>query len=631
MDARLIEVGIVMLSVAGWFGVYGLALLVTRPFLVRAAPATQDLSAEPPALASLVVNGWDLTEDAAEATLLDLGARRYLEFRQPAADPMQTTVHILDPNPPGLTAYERRVFDRVCGLAKGGVVPLTALTFRDDAQAASWWKRLRAEIVADARARGISRRRFGPAVIGVLTATAALAAVGIAVAVFHYAQRTHDDDVFGITFSAGFFGFVALAGLGGRSVGERDTPAGREVAGRWLGVRDWLRGHEAFADLPPSAVTVWDRYLAYGAAVGATRVSSAVIDMGMGDRKRVWSCFGGTWHRVRVRYPRGWKRYGQKAHKPIIRAVIAGAIGILLLKKWAGVISGVSNVDQVPDSVNGGLDVVTRVGILLGVVLLCYSLYVLARMIIDMATPVQLTGEVLWVHVWRSTNGSENSPAQPWLHYLAVDDGKGDKTTAWGLPSELAHTCDPGDTVTIKVRRWTRRVLTVHLDERGAAGRLSVPDASSEQTETLIADAMGVPRPRSGSATAALVAGVALPGEPLVTNDEVSQAFGIGVRSKGHPTTPFVPMQMTEYEANDGQDVLLINVASGLAATMAVRARRRGTPLPGIADEAFAGDGWAVARRGDIVIMMQLRGRARSSDPRGLHWLLSVAAQRLPA
>ena len=72
---------------------YGLALLATRPRGVQPAPATPDLGPEPPAVASLLASGWDLTEDAAEATLLDLGARRFIEFRQPDDDPMHTTIH----------------------------------------------------------------------------------------------------------------------------------------------------------------------------------------------------------------------------------------------------------------------------------------------------------------------------------------------------------------------------------------------------------------------------------------------------------------------------------------------------------------------------------------------------------
>jgi hypothetical protein len=93
--------------------------------------------------------------------------------------------------------------------------------------------------------------------------------------------------------------------------GERDTPAGIVAAARWLPVRDWLRAHEQFGDLPPAAVTVWDRYLSYGLALGVAPATGAVLDLGMGDRRRgmgdrrrVWSSYGGRWRRVRVRYPR---------------------------------------------------------------------------------------------------------------------------------------------------------------------------------------------------------------------------------------------------------------------------------------------------------------------------------------
>src|SRR2546421_3888754 len=100
-------------------------------------------------------------------------------------------------------------------------------------------------------------------------------------------------------------------------------------------MRAYLRGDESFAELPPAAVTVWDRYLSYGDAVGATRVCSAVIDLGMGNRKRVWSSFGGTWHRVRVRYPSFWPRYGKTATRLIVRGVLFSGLGFLLLYYWA--------------------------------------------------------------------------------------------------------------------------------------------------------------------------------------------------------------------------------------------------------------------------------------------------------
>jgi hypothetical protein len=37
-----------------------------------------------------------------------------------------------------------------------------------------------------------------------------------------------------------------------------------------------------------------------------------VIDLGAGSRRRVWSSSGGTWHQVRVRYPRFWLRHGRE-------------------------------------------------------------------------------------------------------------------------------------------------------------------------------------------------------------------------------------------------------------------------------------------------------------------------------
>src|SRR5436305_13995331 len=115
-------------AVAAWFLLYVLILLATRPARPEPAPAAQDLPGnEPPAVVSLLAGYWDLSEDAAESTLLDLGARRYLEFRQPGNAPMQTTVHVRHPKPGGLTPYGRRILDRAAGLAVGGVVPLPDL------------------------------------------------------------------------------------------------------------------------------------------------------------------------------------------------------------------------------------------------------------------------------------------------------------------------------------------------------------------------------------------------------------------------------------------------------------------------------------------------------------------------
>src|SRR6266545_1712578 len=614
-------------SVAGWLLLYGLALLLTRPVRPDPVPATQDLpGAEPPAVVSLIAGDWELTEDAAESTLIDLAARRHLEFRQPGNDPMQTTVHVRDPNVVGLTAYERRILDRVAGLAVGGVVPLPALTFRDTAQAAAFEKRVRAEVIADARARGLSRRRFGPTLLAVLNATAVVAGLGVGAAVLLAARHSHD----ALRWAGGAWVItaVALGALANRSHGERDTPAGRAVAARWLGVKAWLRNTEAFADLPPAAVAVWDRYLSYGAALGTTRVASAVIDLGMGNRRRVWSSFGGTWHRVRVRYPRLWPRYGKTAPRLIAKGLLASGVGtLLLLYVWAKGVAAALREPAIGESAAARFAGTVRdVGLLLGVVLLAFGLYLLVRTAIDLAAPRTITGQVLWRQVWRQNSGGEDSPPVPWLHYLAIDDGTDDRTTAWGLPSPQANHCHDGDTVSVKVRPWSRRLVELTVVEPGTMRRVQVADQDTQNTEALVAVAMGGSLGRHPVGPAAPVA----PGA-LLTVDEVGRALGVPVTAKGGAPGGPIPVGAAQYHTVDGRLALLVMVMRGVPAQFAMRAGRRQQPLPGIGEEAYTGPGYAVARRGDTVVGLTVRTDTVAADPRAVYWLLATAVGRLDA
>src|SRR5262249_22586103 len=172
-----------------------------------------ELGPEPPAVVSLLANGWEVTEDAVESTLLDLGARKYYEFRQPGNDPAQTTIHLTPrPEDAALTPYEEAVYERVNGLARNGLVPLSALTLRDDRQARQWWRTVRSAIIADTSQRGLSRRRFGPGIVTVLGLVALLAGTGVGIAVFHNLRRgpTSDADPLGTALGAGFFVFLGL-------------------------------------------------------------------------------------------------------------------------------------------------------------------------------------------------------------------------------------------------------------------------------------------------------------------------------------------------------------------------------------------------------------------------------------
>jgi len=408
-----------------------------------------------------------------------------------------------------------------------------------------------------------------------------------------------------------------LGGMAGRDRGERDTAKGRAVAARWLGLRAYLRGDESFADLPPSAVAVWDRHLSYGDALGVTRVCSAVIDLGMGNRRRVWSSFGGRWHRVRVSYPKLWGRYGKTAAGALVPAVVALILGTLLMRYRLG------PVEDLPAQAAGTYRLVT---FWLAVALLVRGGYRLARGVLDLALPVSLTGEVLWIEVWRSKSGGNDSPPVPWLYYLAIDDGRDDRTTAWGMPSELLGRADCGDLVQIKVRRWTRRVAELTVVEHGSAARVAAADS---HTGTAV-DPDERSRVSSGHGIlAGALQAVAVAADSLLTVDEVTRGVGQPVRTSAAPSVG--PVSMAAYSTVDGnRPALQVMVVHGPAAAMAIRTRRRNQPLPGIGDEAFTGEGWAAARRGDTVLMLQLHGAGTRTDPRALPWLLATATARLP-
>ncbi len=628
IGAHVVSIALVAGALAAWFGIYALALLATRPGLPDAAPATEDLGPEPPAIVSLVVNRWEITEDAAESTLLDLAARHILELRQPGNDPMQTTVHIRQPNPTGLSRYEQRVFDRVSSVAVGGVVPLPALTFRDKDAAAAWAKRLTADVIAEARIHGLSRRRLGTGLVSALVFLGGAAALGVAVGVIIWLNQTHAHKTIEPAFWTGVVTWFVLAGIASRSHGERDTQAGREVASRWLGVRAWLRGHDAFGDLPPAAVAVWDRYLSYGAAVGATRVSSAVIDLGMGNRRNVWSSYQPSgepsWHRVRVHYPRFSRRYGKTAPKLLLKAAILGVIGYGFVRYWYSLIDTAFEAPSIEHSAAASyLTLIKSIGVLLGVVALTNLAYVVVRTVLDLATPVTITGEVVWTESWRSI-GTEKRPQV--IDYLAVDDGGSDQTKAWAYPHGVGPYLYAGDIVEFTVRRWSRRVTALTRTQSRSFSRTSILDigAASENTEQMIASAMGIPSQRP-------ILGTPISDHtPLVTIDEVGAVLGRPVKISGQLPTGVISTIV--FKGTDGSPALTVTRTGGMVARMAMRGRRSAQEIAGIGDEARGGPGWLAVRRGDQVVMLHLDGSAAQSvPPTALMGLAHTAASRLPS
>ncbi|MEV4655652.1 hypothetical protein [Micromonospora sp. NPDC049301] len=604
---RVIEIGLPVAGLALWAVVYGITRLASRPSAVNPAPAAMDLpGAEPPAVVSLLVNRWRYTVDAAESTLLDLAARHYLDLRQADPDPRHTTVHLTGRATDDLNRYERQVFDRVAARAVDGMVPLTALGFSDANRSTAWSKRLRRAVVADAQRRGLSRRRFSRPVVILLTVLGAVVAAGVGVGSWHYVTRV-GEDTFG-SVAAFLVTMAVLASLAGRDLGERDTPAGRAAAARWLGLRAWLAGHESFADLPPAAVTVWDRYLPYGAALGVTRVASQVIDLGMADRRRLWSSYGGRWRQVSVSYPGGLPRYGQPLGWIVFRALIAGLLG----GTFARVIGG----SPIAWTRFTDLGPVTLGFVLLGLALLVLAGYLLLRAVVDLAAPTTVTGEVLWHQVWQRQT-SDDGPGRIINRYLVIDDGHADRLRAWIIPEQIAGECRLGDVVTARVRPWTRRVLGV-----------TVHRAAPEPADDAAYADDDLP---SGTALPGTATHGAVQPERLLSAAEVGAATGRRV-SLVRPAGSGQVRGMASFVDGSGTTVLALQVTRGMMARFNLTVgRSTGVPLPGVGDEAYAGPDRVVGRRGDLVLLLVRGPGAGGVEAAQLGGLLAAAVSRLPS
>ncbi len=155
MGNAVVTVLIAVASLALFGGCFAAALLATRPARPRPASPTPDLGDEPPAVVNLVGNGWELNEDAVEATLLDLAARGAVEVEEAGDGSYQLRLRKGDDL--RLTAYEERVLDLVERRARDGVVPAGALTTGPTQHSRGWWRSFTGEVVADAQRRDLSR------------------------------------------------------------------------------------------------------------------------------------------------------------------------------------------------------------------------------------------------------------------------------------------------------------------------------------------------------------------------------------------------------------------------------------------------------------------------------------------
>lgn len=291
----------------------------------------------------------------------------------------------------------------------------------------------------------------------------------------------------------------------------------------------------------------------------------------MGNRKLVWSSFGGTWHRVRVRCPRFWPRYGRPTSGLVIRGLVTGIVGGAVLRIL-------------------GSD---RRLMLLGLVILLFGVYLLVRALADLATAREITGEVRWRENWKSRGGGEDQPPVPWLDYVAIDDGSGDRTVAWGVLVCSAMSCHDGDTVTVTVRPRSRRVVALTVVGRGHTREIGSASPSPS------------PAPL-----------------PLFPASDVARMFGREVRA-----TP-IPWGTQYCAADNGRILLTVQSVPGGGGRLAWRLNSsRGVQHPG----GFLVDGdRGVYRAGEATVVANRTGDGRVARA-ALPWLIEQALRRTPA
>lgn len=430
LELLILQAGIAATAI--WLAMLAVLWLASRPRFPDAGPATNELGPEPPAIANLLVNRWAVTRVAMAATLVDLAARRVLGLEDYAGGRHVVRIRANQPEGERFTAYEQQVLDLVRARATGNSSPVEALDLGQAKEAENWWKRFEREVRKDAQSRGLARGRWTSRDRTLLSGglAVALGLVGLAFAIAKVGDEPGDEgvDPWAWLVFAGI-GWALATGWFARSGALRETPAGREVCARWLGVREYLRRSATFGGVPPGSVAVWERYLAYATGFGLAHATARALPFATDDPNTAWSRYGGEWRQIRISYPKRWG-FGQPPFQVFLYGLgitaFWGVIGFLILPALARGAWEIGK-DVISDQELGGrAELVLGLGI--GAAVVIMGAQVVYRLIdgagklvlgaMDLGRTVTVTGEVANVHLGR----------------IAVADGMSEHTRAWTPP-----------------------------------------------------------------------------------------------------------------------------------------------------------------------------------------------------
>ncbi len=324
VTAREVDLALIgLLAGTLWVAAAALLYAARHPAEPPVGPRTLELGQEPPAVANLLVHDFRGTPEAVPATVIDLAARRVLDLEQRGPGVFYVRLRSKPPEA-RLTPYEKRVLEHLRRSASDGVVPAAALTTGRDDESGRWHRDFEAEVVADAKSRGLARDASEGWMLSALTVASVVPAVPALVA-----------SAWGIAVTV-VVAELAIVGWIRARFPLRETPEGLEAAARWLGVRAELAENEVFVTYTPLTVPLWDRLLAYGAALGVATGASGPLPMGKESDTRAWSSYGGRWRPVRISYPRLWPpAWGAEPFVAMVGGLGATVAGGLALN-WSG-------------------------------------------------------------------------------------------------------------------------------------------------------------------------------------------------------------------------------------------------------------------------------------------------------
>ncbi|MDQ6721419.1 MAG: DUF2207 domain-containing protein [Candidatus Dormibacteraeota bacterium] len=441
-----------------FYVVTGVVVINRRRPSPPSLPATSDLGPESPAVANLLVNGGRLTPDAVPATLLDLAARHLVKIEE--TEPGIYTCRLSTGPEQTLTPYEGQVLDLLRTRAVDGVVPAKALTAGPTDQARGWIKNFNRKVVEEADRAGICEPRWPP---GVLALLGGLSLVAFLLAAFsgNEAEKLDVPQLIAIAVSLLTFVVMSRTFPDGTQV---VTPLGLPSQARWLALRRYLHNDELFAGLPPTAVAVRDRYIAYGAALGAATAAVRAMPMGAESDRWAWTRYGGQWRQVRVSYPgSSWPpAWGYSPGQAAWLALRVGAIGLFwfwLSSKILPHVTFTAQQDQLGRLLSFGILLINLAALAASV---C-ALWLLVAAVLGMVGATEVTGEAIRLRQLPGGSGVRC--------YLAVYRGTGDHVRAWVVSPEHYATLNEYEIVTVSVAALLGRVRSVRRAVDPAVGQ----------------------------------------------------------------------------------------------------------------------------------------------------------------